>query len=230
MRKRSFFLAVAAGLLACSFGSMNATATTVPVFQDAGTYNFTLTSNGAGQLTISYTDVLLTQINGPVSPAITATLATATIDVTTTVSTPPLTSYTLSQPTAGVKSFGTDALQTATLNYAMASGFAVNPGFLNLVGSVTGVPAPLLETTSTSPTIYDFSPFGTGSNVMTMTFNEAGANFASVIANGGTIVGTGGFSEIAVSAIPEPSSFALLGIGVTAFLAYRRVFKRTFVA
>lgn len=230
MRRRSFLLALAAGLLACSFGSMNATAGTVPVFQDAGTYNFTLTSNGAGQVTISYSDVLLTQINGPVSPLIASTLGTTTLDVTNTVSAPPLTSYTLSQPTAGSKTFGTGGILTATLDYKLTGGFAINPGFLNLVGSVTSVPAPLLETTGTSPTIYDFSPFSTPGNVMTMSYTEAGANFAAVIASGGTISGTGGFSEIAATAVPEPSSLALLGIGMTAFLAYRRVFKRSVVA
>jgi len=32
------------------------------------------------------------------------------------------------------------------------------------------------------------------------------------------------------SAVPEPSSMALLGIGMTGFLAFRRLFKRTSVA
>jgi hypothetical protein len=36
-----------------------------------------------------------------------------------------------------------------------------------------------------------------------------------------------GYSQVAV---PEPTSVALLGIGVTGFLAFRRFFKRTSVA
>ena len=43
MSKRSFLLSLAAGFLACSFGAMNATAGTVEVFQDAGTFSFVLT-------------------------------------------------------------------------------------------------------------------------------------------------------------------------------------------
>lgn len=231
MHHRSFFLALAAGILACSFGPMTARAGTVLVTEDAGTFSFSLTSNGAGQLTFSYTTVLLTTINTVVVPTgpIVSTLGTTTVDVTSTVSAPPFTTYGLSEPTAGTKNFGTGpgSIDTASLNYKVVSGYAINPGFLNIVGSVTGVTAPLLETTATSPTIYDFSAFR-GSNILTLTYNEAGADFASVIAKGGTIIGTGGFSEVAI--VPEPCSMALLGIGMTSFLAYRRFFKRTTVA
>jgi hypothetical protein len=104
------------------------------------------------------------------------------------------------------------------------TGTAVNPGFLNLKGSITSVVTPLLETTATSPTVYDFSRFSAGNSII-QTYNKVGADFAAMIAGGGTITGTGGFSEVAI-AVLEPTSLSILGIGMMAFLMYRREFDR----
>ena len=41
---------------------------------------------------------------------------------------------------------------------------------------------------------------------------------------------TGLTANVFTSAVPEPTSMALLGIGMTGFLAFRRLFKRTSVA
>jgi len=41
---------------------------------------------------------------------------------------------------------------------------------------------------------------------------------------------TGLTANVFTSAVPEPASIALLGIGMTGFLAFRRLFKRTSVA
>jgi hypothetical protein len=42
------------------------------------------------------------------------------------------------------------------------------------------------------------------------------------------VTGTG--LNVTISSVPEPSSMALLGIGMTGFLAFRRLFKRTSAA
>ncbi len=60
---------------------------------------------------------------------------------------------------------------------------------------------------------------------MSLTYNKVDADFATVIANGGTITGTGAFTEVG-NVVPEPSSIALLGIGLSGVLAFRRYFKR----
>jgi hypothetical protein len=229
MHKRSLFLALAAAVVACSLGARESRAGTVMVSEAEGTYNFTLMSDGAGHISITYSGVLLTKINDALIPtgSIASTFGAKTVDVTSTTSVPPFTLYTVAETTAD-KDYGTGAgsISTATLSNTVSTGSAIL-GFLNLNGSITGVPAPLLETTATSPTVYDFSPFLTGGQIA-LTYNKVGVDFAAVIAAGGTVSGTGGFTEVA--SVPEPSSMALLGIGLTGFLTLRRFFKRTTLA
>ena len=232
MGKRSLLLALALGLLSCGYGARDAAAGTVMVSEDEGTFNFTLKADGKGTISITYTGVLLTTINnaliptGPIASTINAA-GNEDLSVTPTVSAPPLTSYTLTEANPGNKSFGTgpDAISTATLQYLITTGFAL-PGFLNLNGSVTGVSSPLLQTTATGTTIYDFSPFSNGGQI-TLTYNKVGANFANVIAHGGTITGTGGFTQ---QAVPEPASMGMLCIGISGMLALRRYFKPAVVS
>jgi len=226
MRKRSFLLALAAALLACSFGTSNSMAGTVTVNEDAGTFVYSLTANGAGAFTISYSDVQLNVINNVTVPNIASTFGMATVDVTSTT---PIgggfTIYTLNEPVAASDTFGTGASKSAVLDNTVVSG-NTNTGFLNLNGAVTGVVSPLLQLTPTS-TIYDFSQYSAGASIA-LTYQDVGANFARVIEDGGTVLGTGGFSEIA--SVPEPSSMALLGIGASCLIAARRYFKRRSLA
>jgi hypothetical protein len=224
MRRRSFLLSLAAGLLACSVAAVGARAGTVPVSEAEGTYNFTLVADGAGHITISYSGALLTKINDVAIPtgSIISTFDNKMVTITSTTTSGPFTSYTAAETSAD-KHYGTgvDSIQTATLSNTVSNGTAVQ-GFLNLNGSITGVLSPLLETTATTPTVYDFTPFAAGGSIA-LTYNKVGTDFAAVIANGGTITGTGGFTELAV---PEPASMALLGIGMTGIFALRRFLKR----
>jgi len=231
MHKRFFLVALALGLSACSFGEMNAMAGTVPVTSDGGGFNFTLTAS-SGVLTITYSDVSLTSINGtsPAGGPITGTFSTATVDVLSSSPSPPssggLTTYVLSEPGLGAtKSFGT-TLVGETKNQ-VSSGFSLG-GTLSFSGLITSVVSPLIETPGTSPTIYSLAPLGNPGSVILLTYNSVGHSFGSAIASNGTISGTGSFTEIA--GVPEPASMALLGIGMTCFLAFRRYFVRPVVS
>ena len=150
MRKRSFLLALAAGLLTCSFGTINAMAGTVPVYEDGGTFSFVLTApKGGGSFTIDYSNALLSTINFAAIPtgSINALLpAAAPHTVTSTTTVGSTTFYTITQPAPNIKEFGVGpgAILTASLEYELNTGVAVNPGFLNLSGNITGRACPLV--------------------------------------------------------------------------------------
>ncbi len=231
MNRRLLFLMLAAGLLGRGFGAMEARADTERVTEDEGRYNFVLTSDGAGHVSITYSQVALTAINGAAiaSGPIATTFSGDALTVTSTATTVipfvgTVASYTLTETPAGTNSFGTaaGALSVATVSVSVTGGATVGSPFLNLVGNVVGVGAPVLET-SASTTAYDSSKFRVGGE-LTLSFTQVGANFDAVIQDGGTISGTGGFTQL--DAAPEPTSMALLGIGMTGFLAFRRLFRR----
>jgi len=211
---------------------MNAMAGTVLVYEDAGSFDFTLTANGHGSFTIAYSDAELTTVNNvaiPTGPIAALLPPVAPHTITSTVSAGPFTSYTLTQPAPDEKYFavGAGAIQTSETTYDITNGTAINPGFLNLTGHVLDVIQPFFETTGTSPTVYDLSPYLNGGDI-TRTYTAVGVNFASILADGGTVTGTGAFADMA--AIPEPSSMALLGIGMSCLFAFRRRFKWNSVA
>lgn len=229
MHKRSFIMALAAGLVACSMSATGAIAGTVEVLKDAGTFSFTLTAT-SGNLNIQYSGVDLTSINGNTIPSVLSQLhgvGPEDVIVTSTMTSGAFTSYTLNDVSPGIKTFGISPgiTSAASLEYQLFTGSAVNPGFFNLNGTILSVVSPVLQVTPTS-TAYDFSNMAGGS--MALTFNQVNVDFAALIAGGGTVTGTGGFSEAA--SVPEPTSMALLGIGMTAVFAFRRYFKRNTIA
>jgi hypothetical protein len=119
-----------------------------------------------------------------------------------------------------------DPIMTPTFGPATAA-FSSNP-----LGYVT----PTLTSTSNSITL-SFSPDVTsvsGSIVFyTMVDNsEVGSLSSTIKSHIAVTSGVTGTSTLSFSAVavPEPTSMALLGIGMTSFLAFRRFFKRGVIA
>jgi hypothetical protein len=77
-----------------------------------------------------------------------------------------------------------------------------------------------------------FSPAASGSFSFTFTTATPGPiTFSSASLTGVTSGSTGNLSvNVSSTAVPEPASMALLGIGMAGFLAFRRLFKRHAIA
>jgi hypothetical protein len=108
-------------------------------------------------------------------------------------------------------------------------------GPVTAVDSLSGVPVPNPPTIVPPPpneVVFTYTP-GVVGGALTFTVETSGI-FQTGEVNGSSIVGTPSavnfdFRTVA-TAIPEPASIALWGIGMTGFLAFRRLFKRTAAA
>ena len=223
MPKRFLFVAAAAAILIWNHGAKNAVAGFVDVTQLAGTFDFVFSvdPSAPGQITITYSNVLLTEINGAVILPIASTFSPEFLTVTATYSHSNRTNYRLSESGPMVQLFGTGAgvIETAEVDASINHGSNTPGGFgtpstLNLTGPVAVSPAAYLLILAGSPQGYNFSSLQSS---IALTYTDT-QSFAYVIEYGGTITWPGTFTE---GAVPEPTSIVLLGIGVTAFCAFR---------
>jgi len=227
VRKLSFSSGLASVALVAALAVAPARAASINVTSDSGSLgNFILTNLGGGNFALDLTPVpppQLTQING------TPVLAQAnfgTIVNFTVISGIGGTSYTITSATNLPKIYNSpDSVTDPTVSetYRLASGQAgsgLDMNGLILAGVVTSVLDP---TFTVGANTYNFAGMlgGTTTLVLTATDYTGGAtSMATVISTvGATARGSGSFSQ---GAVPEPTSMALLSIGLGGLLAYRR--------
>jgi hypothetical protein len=233
MKRRSLFLAIAAGLLVSGIGARDARAasvtlpTTLDMLLPAGS---TATVVGAETLTFSSWSYSSSTAAGT-PPVTTPGVPPASIFVVNPYTVGNETGFTLNSTLFAAA----NTLVDVSISYTVTApaGELINDAFLSTTGGILGTTGgySVSETLSVPGTTLSAN---LGSP--TDTINFAGVNSITVSkdiflngGNGGTSLSviTQAFSS---TGVPEPSSMALLGIGMTGFLAFRRLFKRHAVA
>jgi hypothetical protein len=199
MNRRFSFLALA--VVAALALSAPARAGNVLVYADSGGTSADVhgTATGATVDTAAYVNDAINTIN---NTSISPTLALA-VSMTLT-----------STGTFITGGTGSKVIDGTTL------AFTVDDGVITKTGVI--VDATITSVTGSTPG-YDFSPLNGGA--VTITLSDTATNFKNVFHHSGTKVTASGLG-VQESSVPEPASIAMLGIGMTGLLAFRRLFRR----
>ena len=218
MNRRSLFLCLAAGLaFAVLFAvSTPAQAGVITVLADSGGSSADMLGTAGGAMVTSdaYSDTITS--HHPESPV----SIPLTFGITITSSGGVIESF------SGEKAIGFGMGNQAIIDFSGTVGSA-SAGFVLLSGTITKLVENDLAFGGNS---YDFSKLLGGPINITLTTTSG--NLAGTLNNAGaSVIGAGfGLQQSTPTSTPEPASLALLGIGMTGFLALRRFFKKTSVA
>jgi len=238
MKRRSLFLALAAGVVVLGLGALDARAgtfvplpTTLDKLLPTGTFTQAV---GAETLTFSSFTYSSSSSPPPGSPG----PAAGTLSVS---------NFALGNETGisltGTLSAAANTMVDVSISYVVSApaGEKINDAFLSTTGGPlnggTGsyvVNETLTNATTFAPitTLIASGPGGSPSDLVSF----AGVQSILVSKDIALFGGSQGVSLSVITqaysstTVPEPASLALLGIGMTGFLAFRRFFKKTAVA
>jgi len=235
MNSRSLFLAIAAGLVVSGIGALDARAANVPLptaYSNLLPTGSTATVVGAETLTFSqFTFASSSVPTGSAPPASTINVSPFSAGNETGLAF----TGTLSAPANTVVDVTITYLVTAPAGEQLNDAFLGSSGG-PIGGTGTGTYT-ITESLVNGATLLPLNPpttliAGSSNPSALLSFAPVQSIFVSkdILITGGSTGESLSVVQQGFSSIPEPTSLALLGIGMTGFLAFRRLFKRTSAA
>jgi len=238
MRRRLFFHALAASMVVLGFGAQAARAgsqiplpTTLDMLTGVNSGNFVEVTNGG--TTLEFSNFQYTQTPPPAPP----TAAGVGVSAFTG---PPAGETGLEFGSSWNAGPGVTNDWVLKYEVTVIKGGPITDAFLGITGGINGTPG--TGRINVSESIRDSN----GNSLAHLTASEPGSDTATTTFAPQTTLfitkdinvsgGSDGASlsvidqAYSTSSTPEPASIALLGIGMTGFLAFRRFFKKTTVA
>ena len=124
---------------------------------------------------------------------------------------------------SGTKVLSDNLGDTITFNFSINSAQSnVTATAINVLGNITSV----VGSSGLVLNGYDFSTFLNAGSTLSLTYTKSNANFLTTLNTDTTVNGVG-FGLQQVASVPEPTSVAMLGLGLSGIISLRRFRRKT---